>query len=239
MARSKTPAQWRGLILAIIVASVMAIIGMWAMGWLDRDVNAISKSVVTGVREYLGISRYSPSAPPPMDVFRSRSRRSADDPSHTAPTGVGDETDWITQGHEGRGAMVGYVRVIDADTIEMNGRTIRLWGIDAPESAQICDGLHRRWRCGDAATEAVQDYLRQSLVACYDKGEDVYGRMLGQCFVGHIDLNGWIVENGWAFAYRHYTRAYASKESSAKFQQRGVWVVRDPVRPWDWRRSNQ
>lgn len=236
MARSKTPAQWRGLIFAILVSALMAAIGMWAMGWLDRDVQVVSKSVISGVREYLGINKSTPSAPPPMDIFKGARRKV--EPSVSASVEV-HPTDRVTQAHRQRGAIVGYVRVVDADTLQMDGTTIRLWGIDAPESNQVCDGLHRRWRCGDAATEAVQDYVRDLQVACYDKGVDVYGRTLGQCFVGHIDLNGWVVENGWAFAYRHYTRSYASRESTAKFRQRGVWVVSDPVRPWDWRRQHR
>lgn len=36
--------------------------------------------------------------------------------------------------------LVGRASVIDGDTIEIHGTRIRLWGIDAPESDQLCRG---------------------------------------------------------------------------------------------------
>lgn len=217
----------------------MAAVGMWAMGWLDRDLKVIGDDLVTGARKYLGIERTVPDAPPPMDILRSRRPQpQASEALTTDDDEQGDQTDRITLNHQKRGALVGRVTVVDGDTIQMQGRSIRLWGIDAPEAGQLCAGQHRQWRCGTEAANALQDYIRQYLVACYDKGEDIHGRMLGQCFVGHIDLNGWLVENGWAFAYRHYTLEYISRESRAKFRKRGVWVVRNPTRPWDWRKAH-
>ena len=49
----------------------------------------------------------------------------------------------------------GQARVIDGDTLVVSGQHIRLDGIDAPETKQVCqrDG---DWRCGLAATEDLQ-----------------------------------------------------------------------------------
>jgi endonuclease YncB( thermonuclease family) len=45
------------------------------------------------------------------------------------------------------------VRVVDGDTLRVDGVTYRLWGIDAPESTQPCaDG----WPAGRAATEHLR-----------------------------------------------------------------------------------
>jgi endonuclease YncB( thermonuclease family) len=36
--------------------------------------------------------------------------------------------------------MTGQASIIDGDTLEIHGTRIRLWGIDAPESSQLCRG---------------------------------------------------------------------------------------------------
>src|SRR5690606_8139181 len=33
----------------------------------------------------------------------------------------------------------GSATVVDGDTLEVNGQRVRIWGVDAPESAQICE----------------------------------------------------------------------------------------------------
>ena len=35
----------------------------------------------------------------------------------------------------------GQASIIDGDTLEIHGTRIRLWGIDAPESNQLCRGM--------------------------------------------------------------------------------------------------
>src|SRR6266516_3524599 len=42
---------------------------------------------------------------------------------------------------------------IDGDTLEIHGTRIRLWGIDAPESSQLCrDDESLRYQCGAKRT---------------------------------------------------------------------------------------
>ncbi|MEN8197697.1 MAG: hypothetical protein ABFS30_14470 [Pseudomonadota bacterium] len=56
----------------------------------------------------------------------------------------------------------GRVDVRDGDSIKIKGIRIRLHGIDAPESQQICRRGQTEWRCGEAATAAFQEVSRQS-----------------------------------------------------------------------------
>jgi endonuclease YncB( thermonuclease family) len=56
--------------------------------------------------------------------------------------------------------LVGQASVIDGDTLEIHGTRIRLWGIDAPESSQLCRG---RTACSTAAGPKRRTTLTRSL----------------------------------------------------------------------------
>ena len=51
--------------------------------------------------------------------------------------------------------VTGAATVIDGDTIEVHGQRIRLHGIDAPESRQLCRMDGKPWQCGKDATNAL------------------------------------------------------------------------------------
>ena len=129
-------------------------------------------------------------------------------------------------------------RVIDGDTIEVGSVRIRLFGLDAPESAQRCLAGSRRWPCGEQATRALVGRIDGRSVACEERDQDRYGRIVAVCRYGGQDVNAWLVREGWAMAYRRYSSAYASEEASAKAAKRGVWRG-EFVPPWDWRRGDR
>jgi endonuclease YncB( thermonuclease family) len=43
-----------------------------------------------------------------------------------------------------------------------------------------------------------------------------------------------MVRNGWALAYREYSRAYVPEERAAHRAERGIWRG-EFVKPWNWR----
>lgn len=48
--------------------------------------------------------------------------------------------------------LTGQASILDGDTLEIHGTRVRLWGIDAPESAQLCRGADSNlYRCGAKA----------------------------------------------------------------------------------------
>ena len=73
----------------------------------------------------------------------------------------------------------------DGDTIRMDGRSYRLWGIDAPERRQECpDG----WPAGRMALARLQELVRNKYVVCQRTGSDRAGRIVAICRVSGQDL---------------------------------------------------
>ena len=129
-------------------------------------------------------------------------------------------------------------RIVDADTLEVAGQKVRLQGIDAPESAQSCRlAGGPRYSCGEQATEALRTRIGPDAVTCTIEGRDRYMRALGICYATDgTDLNGWLVRQGHALAYRKYSTTYVPQEDQARAAQAGLWAG-EFVPPWDWRRG--
>ena len=103
--------------------------------------------------------------------------------------------------------IIGKPKITDGDTIVIDDIRIRFTGSDAPESyffgkTQTCiDGAGREWECGNAATEKLKQLINDQIVRCSDEGKDRYGRTLGICYVGEMDLQAEMVKSGMAIAY--------------------------------------
>jgi endonuclease YncB( thermonuclease family) len=133
--------------------------------------------------------------------------------------------------------IVGQASVVDGDTIEIHGTRIRLFGIDAPEGGQTCTVQGKATPCGRRAAFALATKIGRQVVECRPKDEDRYGRVVAVCGVGGEDINAWMVAQGWALAYRYYSRDYVSEERSASKAKLGLWQGEfEP--PWDWRHKN-
>jgi len=134
--------------------------------------------------------------------------------------------------------LKGRPRIIDGDTIELAGRRIRLHGIDAPEMKQTCTREGKEWLCGQEAIWALARIIEEHWVTCQQKDVDRYKRIVAVCYMaeGQIDINGLMVEQGWALAYRKYSEDYVEQEEVAKGSRDGIWAG-EFVEPWEWRSS--
>src|SRR5258708_3320017 len=95
--------------------------------------------------------------------------------------------------------LAGQASVIDGDTLEIHRTRIRLWGIDAPESSQLCRGEDSlQYRCGAKAANDLDAFIARRPVSCIPISLDRYGRRGASCSVGGVDLGEWLGSNGLA-----------------------------------------
>jgi len=135
--------------------------------------------------------------------------------------------------------ITGMASVVDGNTLEIHGQRIRLHGVDAPESDQICfQSNSDRYRCGQESALKLSDYIARKTVKCSWTSKDKYQRIVAICYLGGVDLNKWQVLNGWALAYREYSLDYIDPENEAERKKAGIWQGKFD-KPWDWRNGSR
>ena len=130
------------------------------------------------------------------------------------------------------------LRVVDGDTIHLNGEKIRFTGIDTPELKQTCikEGVFDP--CGVIAKEILIEKIGDHKVECISEGKDQYKRTLAECFINDESLSSYLVRSGYAFAYRKYSKKFILDENYAKLNKIGMWSMKFSY-PWDYRKSNK
>jgi micrococcal nuclease len=124
------------------------------------------------------------------------------------------------------------VEISDGDTAKvLVGKetvTVRLDGIDAPETGQAF---------GARSRQALSSYVFGKTVTVRKTGEDRYDRTLGVLIEGGTDVNAKMVEDGLAWHYKRYSSdaRLANLEREARLAKRGLWSDPNPVAPWDYR----
>ena len=140
-------------------------------------------------------------------------------------------------------SIYGKAKVVDGDTININGEKIRFTGIDAPESfyrgkKQACYLNEKKVFCGELSKEKLKEKIGSNLIFCKrEKNKDTYGRTLAECFVDGESLSIFMVRNGYAFDFVRYSKKkYAEDEAYAKANKLGLWTMEFEY-PWEWRKK--
>ena len=140
-------------------------------------------------------------------------------------------------------SIYGKAKVVDGDTININGEKIRFTGIDAPESfyrgkKQACYLNEKKVFCGELSKEKLKEKIGSNLIFCKrQKNKDTYGRTLSECFVDGESLSIFMVINGYAFDFVRYSKKkYAKDEEYAKANKLGIWNMKFEY-PWEWRKK--
>ncbi|MFT6084298.1 MAG: endonuclease YncB(thermonuclease family) [Alphaproteobacteria bacterium] len=130
--------------------------------------------------------------------------------------------------------IIGIPTIIDGDTLKIRDQKIRLEGIDTPESNQTCTLGNQKVRCGQIAANALADKIKRATIRCEVNSIDRYERIIAECFLGDQSLNKWLVKQGYALAYKQYSKKFIPTENTAKIDQIGIWQY-DFQMPWNFR----
>ena len=138
------------------------------------------------------------------------------------------------------------VTVIDANKASYH---VRLAGIDAPEKKQPF---------GDRSKQALRALVFGKHVEVEWHKRDRYDRLVGKILVAKpgsacsddrcpkaLDVSLSQIEAGLAWHYKKYANEqtsedrvrYSQAEDTARAKHLGLWSDRDPVPPWEWRKS--
>ena len=129
------------------------------------------------------------------------------------------------------------LKIIDGDTIILNGEKIRFSGIDTPELKQTCLKDDQKVPCGMTAKRLLAEKIGNATVECTSEGKDTYKRTLAECFVNGESLSKFLVRSGYAFAYRKYSTKFIKDEEFAKANKLGMWAMTFQY-PWDFRKAS-
>jgi endonuclease YncB( thermonuclease family) len=124
--------------------------------------------------------------------------------------------------------------VTDGDTYDVRvsqGQTftVRLWGIDAPETSQPY---------GMAATRAARRYMDGKRVGIEVEDIGRYGRAVASVETGGGNLGHMLVRDGLGWWYReHASNATELQrlQRQVRNAERGLWSQARPTAPWEWR----
>ena len=125
------------------------------------------------------------------------------------------------------------VAVQDGDTLTVRAGSrqtrVRLDSIDAPEMSQAF---------GRRSKDSLAELCLSRRASVHEYGRDRNGRTIGRVTCAGVDANLEQVRRGMAWVFDRYVtdRSLYIQQDSARLSRRGLWSVKDPVAPWEWRR---
>jgi len=209
-----------------------------AMIVIHRTINVLILFILIGCEE-------PPAAAPQTSPVATEQTQSTIEPI-TSPTTPDATREPSEQANEITGKVVG---IIDGDTIDIltdDKTTIRLNGIDAPETGQPF---------GNNAKHYLSEFIGGQVVRVVTHGEDRYGRTIGDVYFNSVEdadippgatlpdweINRELVQHGLAWHFKKYSTDINLEmdEITARDRKLGLWSDARHVAPWDWRKLSK
>jgi len=128
-------------------------------------------------------------------------------------------------------------KIIDGDSFEgrANGQNfrIRLFGIDAPEKGQ---DFYQK------SKDRLGQLCKEGPIIIKLRNKDYFGRWVADGFTSKGEfINQTMVKEGLAWHFTKYSKDATLKklERDARDAQIGIWSLRNPTAPWEYRKSKK
>ena len=130
------------------------------------------------------------------------------------------------------------IKIADGDTFTIllqhdNFKVrVRLVSIDCPEKKQPFS---------KKAKQFLSQLIFEKKVKVYYHKKDRYGRVLGEVYIGNINVNEEMLKAGYAWHFKKYSKDkhLAELETLARKQKKGLWADPNPIPPWEWRKRKK
>lgn len=133
--------------------------------------------------------------------------------------------DQMLESYRRQGAVVGPGQAYRGDMLRVGDQYFRLIHVDEAAGYRHCGPSAERWACGTTAQKAMASKISGKQIACFNRGYNIRNEQLGQCFINGLDLGGWLIEQGMAFAAADRVD-YRYKQKVAERERRGYWYTK-------------
>jgi endonuclease YncB( thermonuclease family) len=129
-------------------------------------------------------------------------------------------------------------KVLEGDLLKIGSKTFRLYGIDAPEKGQTCQGTKRIHNCGRIAVTGLMDLTAGvASITCEVLGTGYGGQTIARCLDPQgFDLSRQMLYTGWAFATPAASVEFHQMQEKSNRAKRGMWKWQ-VMRPWRWQNA--
>jgi len=130
------------------------------------------------------------------------------------------------------------IKIVDGDTIHLGHKKygkikVRLAEIDTPERDQPY---------GKEATAVLKKMILKKYVELHKVTIDKYKRVVGTIYLNNLEINYYLVRNGFAWCYDkyHYREKIKKAENQARSEKIGLWLSKKKaIAPWNWRKNKR
>ena len=134
--------------------------------------------------------------------------------------------------------LLPFTRTIPTGFPRSKKRNSKYWTSPKIQFSKIISyTFYKDYFCGRISKEKLIAKIKGSKIKCISSSKDRYKRYLATCFKNDINLNKWMVRNGYAIAYRRYSKEYIPEEELAKENKLGLWQGKF-MSPEKWRKLN-